>query len=242
MSYNLMKRRLIREFNENEDIWLNYINKEGAETHTNEFIIDEDRELVITYPGYKTTKRGKKIIYDYKVNYQGHAISHPSIIIDLYSKAIQYPHTANRLKEFLIKLSKAGDNINLEEFEDLANLEYSGPSEEILDIANDTFRELKKSYLITGNRPWNFSFEDLAFLISWISLQEDINYPMTIKSFQGRMMPFYRYIEAIYSVVNKKDKYSLKKVIKRSLKHSKPNLWEPIDYSEISNLKYSIHN
>lgn len=239
MSFLSMETRLLQDFDCNRNVWHDYVNKNKKNTHSKIFAINTAKKLYITYPGYKTTlKKGGNFVYDYRVNYQGYAVSHPSIIIDLYNKAMQYPQYAKRLKEFLIVLSQKGDSINLNYFADLLSLEYVPPTNEILDIANHVFTQLNKQYLIAGNLAWNFSFSDLSTLIPWISLQEDINYPMSIGHYQGRMMPFYRYIEAVFCGISKdRNSYSLDKVIERALVHYQPELWHSIDYSKITQLK-----
>ena len=239
MSFLAMENKLLEDFKGNNDVWVDYVNNGNKNGHSKTFIIDAGSDLYITYPGYKTSlRKDNTFVYDYRVNFKGYAISHPSIIVDLYNKVKQQPAYAKMLKEFLTVLSKEGDSIDLKKFNDLLLIEYLPPSNDILDVANNTFKRLNKTYLSTGNIAWNFSFKDLAMLISWISLQEDINYPMAIGRYQGRMMPFYRYVESIYSAIAKdQSKYSLDKVIERALVHNQPKLWSTINYAEITQLK-----
>mgnify|MGYP000868872295 CR=1 FL=1 len=239
MSFFDMEMRLLGEFENNKNVWVEYVENRKKNGHSKKYVIDSTNDFYITYPGYKTyMKKNGTFVYDYRVNYKGYAISHPSIIIDLYNKVIQYPEKAKRMKEFLITLSKKGDLINLEEFEDLRSTKFAPVSKAVLNETNAIFERLDKSYLKSGNIDWNFSLEDLANLISWISLQEDINYPMSIGHYQGRMMPFYRYLEAIYSAIAKRPKdHNIEKVIERALIHKQPSLWPSINYDEISQLK-----
>lgn len=254
MSFLLMKKILMKEFNENQEAWATFIKKCSDNAHLSrddfetykiqnsnfkEYIIDHEKSITITYPGYKTElKQDKYMSYDYRVNYRGVAISHPSIIVDLYNKAKQHQSAAKRLKKFLTVLAKEGTFINLQQFPDLLLLEFKPPTSDMLEIVNNVFRRLNKTYLVNSNIAWNFPFEDLVLLISWISLQEDINYPMSEGNLQGRMMPFYRYIEAVFSGIAKdQNKYSIDKVIERSLVHYQLDLWPTIDYSEITILK-----
>ena len=91
----------------------------------------------------------------------------------------------------------------MQPFTHLAQKEYASPGIELLIMAKTEIA-------------WNFSFEQLIAFISWISLQEDINYPMN-EGREGRRMSFYRYIESVFSANAKnQDKYSLKKVLGRT--------------------------
>ena len=239
MSFFDMETRLLGEFENNKDVWVEYVENGKKNGHSKKYVIDSTSDFYITYPGYKTyTKKNGTFVYDYRVNFKGCAISHPSIIIDLYSKVTQHPEKAKRMKEFLIRLSKEGDSINLEDFEDLSSTKFDPVSKAILNETNTIFERLDKAYLKNGNIAWNFSLEDLTNLISWISLQEDINYPMSIGHYQGRMMPFYRYVESIYCAIAKRPSiHNIEKVIERALIHKQPNLWPSINYDEISQLK-----
>lgn len=100
---------------------------------------------------------------------------------------------------------------------------------------------LGKSYLKKGNLPWNFPLEDLALLISWICLQEDINYPMSVGRLQGRMMPFFRYLEAVYCGLLEEEEggYTLEMVIERSVNHYQPQPWDVVNYEGIKRLKHN---
>lgn len=206
-----------------------------------------NRYLQIAYPGYKTKFKNNKIIYDYRVDYitmdmgRKVAVSHPAIILDLYNKVLQRADLAKRWKEFLIDVAYNGENTNLKNFEDLNKIKYLPPSQELINTLNSIFTSMNKPYLSKTNLKFNFTLEELKYLISWIALQEDINYPIYNGSkLQGRKMPFYRYIEAVFlaSNKNKDGEQTLESVIKRAIEHNQPNLWEPsIDYSEIKKIE-----
>lgn len=86
---------------------------------------------------------------------------------------------------------------------------------------------MNKEYLKSTNLKFNFTLEELKYLISWIALQEDINYPLAKDSkLQGRKMPFYRYIEALFiaSGHRRVRERNLEDVIKRAIEHKQPNL------------------
>ena len=59
---------------------------------------------------------------------------------------------------------------------------------------------------------------------------------MPIGIFQGRVMPFSRYLKAIYAG-KQNNTTVLKKVIQRSISKSKPKPFEFIDYSNLTNIK-----
>lgn len=55
MSFLSMEKRLLQEFKINDDIWIDYIKNEKKHGHSKTFIIDNTKNLSITYPGYKTS-------------------------------------------------------------------------------------------------------------------------------------------------------------------------------------------
>jgi hypothetical protein len=71
---------------------------------------------------------------------------------------------------------------------------------------------------------WNYSADELRYVISYIVLQEDINYPPP--GHEGRRMPFYRYVEALMmNEVAVATSYTLDDVISRTLSHGRPPLY-----------------
>lgn len=66
----------------------------------------------------------------------------------------------------------------------------------LLDIAENGIISNATGYS-SINSGDGYSLDELRYTIAWIALQEDINYPMP--RYQGRRMPFSRYIEAIYA-------------------------------------------
>jgi hypothetical protein len=235
MSYITMKSRLIDEFLENDDIWRDaLVNSSFA--HTRNISINEELGLSLSYPGIKTKRKNdEQISYDYRVDFKGVAISHTSIILDLYSKTLQYPNLYSRLIEFIIELAHHGNSLDINKYSDLAIIKFAPMDAVILEQSNKIFDSLNKKLLIKSNKNWNFSFCELTHIISWIALQEDINYPIS-NGYQGRRMPFYRYFEAINCALAD-SKHSLKEVILRALSHTKPPLWKlDFNYSEIEKI------
>ncbi|MFW6008466.1 MAG: hypothetical protein ACOCP8_04280 [archaeon] len=232
MSYKKMRKQLLKHFEENnfkEEYKNNNIN-ENQYYVPNKYNLD----LVINFPGYKTKRKKGYWYYDYRVDLNNTPISHVNIIIDLYNKAIQLDDITI-LYDFLIDIAHQGDDFNRKNYLKLDNINFSPPSQELLGIANKVYNDKNKHFDYSGNENWNYSIDELSHLIMWIVLQEDINYPMD-KNFSGRRMSFYRYLEAIYT--SKSNNKKINKVIKRAIKHGKPNLWknENINYQPIIEL------
>jgi hypothetical protein len=94
---------------------------------------------------------------------------------------------------------------------------------------------LKKKYNKTANQNWSYSLDELANVIIWIVLQEDINYPY--KNCEGRKMPFKRYLETLYC--SKHNDKTIEEVITRTLVENQiPKNWSKVNlnYSIIDNL------
>lgn len=75
--------------------------------------------------------------------------------------------------------------------------------------------------------PIGFTRWELVSLMTWVVLQEDINYPPPN---QGRRMPFMRYLEAVL-VAQGHPTYKLGDMVKRALGHFKPQPWPEVNYS-----------
>ncbi|EOU1462723.1 hypothetical protein VOH93_001692 [Clostridium perfringens] len=191
--------------------------------------------ISIGFPGYKSKINRWGIVYDYRVSLRGIPISHTNIVTDLYNKAIQMPmELKERLYNFLINLAYSGLEVNLNEYNDLLAYQCKAPNDNFLNSI-DLYHGDKK-YNMKANS-WNYSFEELATIIPYIVLQEDINYPMP--KLEGRRMSFYRYVEAI--IASLRNNYSIEDVIKRTLQHSRPKLWDGYInlYNPIINIAYN---
>lgn len=223
MNYNQLKEHVLKIFKEGDFVkhWENY-NETGnrLELNSQNKIINDSLNLSINFPGYKTTKKYGKLIYDYRVDLNNIAISHTNIVIDIYNKCRQAPHLSNNLYRFLLDISKNALNTNLNNYTDLLNFNFIAPSTKLLEQSNIAHKNLGKYFNQSANS-WNYSFEELKYLISYIVLQEDINYPMP--RYNGRRMSFYRYIEAL--ICTFPNDYTLENVIERTLSHSIPPLW-----------------
>lgn len=202
------------EYRENKDVWENYTKYKNT-LYTREFHpVDEDEIIKLRYPGKKTRyKEDGSIIYDYLVEFKGDAITHKEIIVNLYNRVSQQPDSSDKqdfakdLIEFLITLAREAVSIPSLFLELGGNLP---PSRALLAKT--------KSHI-----DYSFSFQELATLIPWISLQEDINYPMNERRKrdnefnEGRKMCFKRYLEAVYTATEEgQNSHSIYEVIKRS--------------------------
>lgn len=227
-----MKNYLLNNFNHNNK-FLNALNNGEKNIHSFRVENNYGLDLVCNFPGYKSERRGNKIIYDYRIDYNGIAISHVNIIVDIYNKVQQHPEIADLFIQFLNNLARYGDQYNRELFLQLHNYRFNAPTQEILNYVTQIHNNLNKYYQKIGNS-WNYSIDELAHMIMWIVIQEDINYPMP--RFLGRRMSFYRYLEAIY--VGHNEVYSLKDVITAALSHNLiKDRWNQVDYSHIRSLK-----
>lgn len=247
MSYQTMKQQLKLVFNHNNfvGVWENGEAQKVANRGRNPNINtlqynvpnNYNLNLIINYPGMKSKQSRYGFVYDYRVDMNGIAISHANIIVDLYNKALQLRENTDILIDFLVDLAINGDDYARINHQRLINQPFAAPGEELINHVNIVHQQLNKVFPQAGNRQWNYSADQLAHLIMWIVLQEDINYPMP--RLQGRRMPFYRYLEAIYCAQNPDDRlYTLAKVIERALSHTQPTLWTDckINYVPIRNL------
>ena len=262
MSYQTMRQTLMNEFNAKIDIIekyarlnteylklykkkdksleeisrMNYLKKECWNI-SNRYRFEINEHLVITYPGFKTKIEDNEIRYDFRVNFDDVPVSHPEIILDLYNKALQQDEqTSRRWKNFLESLAVDGDEMHLEEFSDLGQITYQKPSNQLIEKLRIELANMGKSNLIKADSNFNFSLEQLKILIIWIALQEDMNYPINRRQYEGRRMPFKRYIEALYTGVKKQN---LICVLNRAVvKEKRFDNWPKVDYSKIDEIQW----
>lgn len=189
-----------------------------------------NRSLIsITFPGYKATEAKK----DFRVNFTKdgvqHVLSHTNIIVDIYNKV---SFGALNPQSLITSLFLAVVENNLTYSQLANNLEYNrvDPTLELRDLARLAHRGKKYNSLTNS---FDLTWEEFFANIKWITMQEDFNYPMP--RYQGRKMPFKRYLEAIYAYTHP-NLISLETVIDRALAHSRiPNL-AGIDYGIIESI------
>lgn len=190
--------------------------------------ITEDRGMLlnIKFPGYKAKESHGLISYDYRVELNGVAISHVNIVIDLYNKTRQNPELVEPIYAFLNELyirPLSGQRFDA----CIDNARTEPASNELLTFADDTHARDSKKYNRIGNQDWNYSAVELRYIISYIVLQEDINYPQP--KFQGRKMPFNRYVEAIrLNDAAAHVSFRLADVLRRTYSHSRPLPFEEL--------------
>jgi hypothetical protein len=188
---------------------------------------DAGIDLKIWFPGLKTTRKPDGMLaYDYRVDLERVAISHVNIVVDLYNKTRQRPDMTRTLYHFLKDLFAAPLS-GLERVKEIDGFGVTPISSAEMQGVDSIHRSLGKTYNRSGNMNWNYSADELRYVISYIVLQEDINYPPP--GYEGRRMPFYRYVEAI--MINEPavaTSYVLDDVISRTLSHSRPPLYNEL--------------
>lgn len=104
------------------------------------------------------------------------------------------------------------------------------PDDTLLERVAQVHRQLGKMFKRAGNR-WDLLIPEVISVVKWIALQEDIKYPMP--RYEGRRMPFARYLEAIHCA---ETKWEVDRVIRRALSHSLPRRWRGVDCGMVDRL------
>ena len=187
-------------------------------------------KIYISYPGLKA-KLGTngKIVYDYRVDIVTPqfkaSLSHVNIIVDIYNKCL-HNFDCESMRQLLIQTAREGQ-FDVNQCSQLGSYSYQAVDQSLIHCATDVHKALGKTYNLMANQI-DLTFEELFNSIFWIVLQEDINYPIP-RRYQGRKMPFSRYLEALHCFDSK---HSLDEVIERALiEGSPPSDWSDMDYS-----------
>jgi hypothetical protein len=254
MSFEKLSETLIKEFNKNnfKKMVKNKEKYKKCYKVPNKFGLN----LKINYPGYKSEvienghvynyEDGKKKFYgnytttkfDYRVDLNNHSISHVNIVIDLYNKGLQLLKSNQNiylLTELLFNLARKGDDYNRNKFLKLNEFNFNPPAKSLLENTSNIHKKFDKNYNQSANRNWVYSLDELANVIIWIVLQEDINYPH--KRCEGRKMPFKRYLETLYCCKHKDKR--IDEVIERTLTEKYiPENWNDVklNYENIDEL------
>ena len=102
------------------------------------------------------------------------------------------------------------------------NFEYM---KKYVESVAKTGRNIKIEHGLEGAFDNGFSFEQLTDLMFFIAIQEDINYPEV--RYQGRIMCFYRYLEAIYCKAY--DNHTIEEAIEKALARRRiPPNWQDV--------------
>lgn len=206
-------------------------NVHNKNTHATQVVVEtcsNGTEISVSFPGYKAYITGNKTVYDYRVDIVKNgiktALSHTNIITDIYNKISSCNMSASEFRSVLIDVSQEG-NIALQSIIQRLPYNPSVPNQNLLTRVKNAHNG--KTYNAIGNS-FDLTLEELLSSIKWIVLQEDINYPI-LNGYEGRKMPFARYLEAIF--VTQNTSHTLEEVIQRALSHSRPSQWNEMDYS-----------
>jgi len=191
-------------------------------------------EIQLRFPGLKTKLHKQPARYDFRVDLLRAETpttpSHVSVIADIHNKCLLRPDLVADLTLLLHNMFPDDDSDPLAGTRHLSD--YSGlapPGADLLKAIAHSYTRLCKSFEPATNER-DLSVPELIAIIKWITLQEDMNYPMEL-GFEGRRMPFARYIEAVHSAASRQ---SIEKVVERTLMHRRPPLWEGVDYGMIA--------
>lgn len=164
-------------------------------------------------------------------------------LCDSINLTLTYPGYKTTHDKMDFKITLKGHAVSHEDFiRDIWIKLESGVKPDVLrnflfDLAENGIALDKKDYSSIDGCS-GYSLDELLHTIAWIALQEDINYPMP--RYQGRKMPFYRYIEAIYVYTDPENPHKLNRqtVLDRTNVKGKPPLpINIIDYGVIHNIK-----
>lgn len=232
MDYTAGKDFLLTEFRR-----LGYEGALKGKKHSREFTLvtlGNGTVLLAVFPGVKACVKGRRgVVYDYRVDIiKGDVrttLSHVNIVVDVYSKCYRQRELIPDFRKFLGNLAAKG----LEEpyiGTRLANDIVPGepPLSDWLDCVQGVHDKLGKTFNRDGNQ-WDLTLDELSSSMFWIAIQEELNYPRE-EGYEGRRMPFARYLEATYWV----DKgMNLGDLVHRVLAHDRPTNVPGIDYSVI---------
>ena len=195
-------------------------------------------KIYISFIGYKTKVVNNKIIYDYRVDIEKNelstSLSHTNIILDIYNKVLNGKMNHKVFMKYLGGSSFEND-FELDTLNKNCLYRPVNPTKNIIDTFTEIHEKLNKSFNKSGNK-YDLTFEELFNSILYISIQEDINYPIN-EGFEGRKMCFLRYVETLYLFENSNK--SLEDVISRSLSYKRPKKWKELKHSFLKNI-YSL--
>jgi len=229
-NYQELEKELLSEFDKND------FEKRMYSKQQKTFHPKAKSNIQITYPGYKATKDSYGIKYDYKVEINNIALSHINIIVDIYVKTYKDKQKAQIMNELLDELFKRPflESSKLAFYEEIfkdTKLLDAESTERIKKLVNSIkdFDGISFNYDPNGNLNWNYTISELSEAISYIVMQEDINYsPLKNEKLQGRKMPFYRYKEAVNINLQDKLSYEINDVIERALIRKQPILFDDV--------------
>ena len=191
-------------------------------------------EIQLRFPGLKTKLYERPARYDFRVDLlradSPTTPSHANVIADIHNKCLLQPGLVADLTLLLHNMFPDGDSDPLDGTRHLSD--YRGlapPGPDLLKAIAHSHTLLGKNFTPATNEN-DLSVPELIAIIKWITLQEDMNYPMEL-GFQGRRMPFARYIEAVHSAASER---TIEEVVERALMHRRPQLWGGVEYGVIA--------
>lgn len=214
-NYQKLRTFLLKRFSDYEELFNQSIVNHSL-WYAQKFNINKDAvPITISFPGKKTQLRSAKIVHDYRVELNKIPISHIDIILDLYNKTLQHPEIVGELYRLVKDIAIFAYKIDYQSYQQLDKLNIEPPKPELIE----TLTRKKQAFSFAKRR--NYHIKELANVLTWIVLQEDINYPMELGN-AGRQMPFDRYTEAI--TLNDPaiaTHYTLETVLERAVAHKK---------------------
>lgn len=237
MEYKKTRKKLLQLFKKNNFFGLVKIKNYHKKTEK-VYTCSNASEIFVVYPGYKAKiKDGKIASYDFRVDIEKNGVraslSHANIIVDIYNKCSNGYVKINLLEKVLVEISQEGE-FKLNKYPEVARYKPClPPTQRLLEIVEEAHKNIGRIFNKEGNK-WDLNFEELLYSIKWIVIQEDLNYPIK-NGFEGRKMPFARYMEAVYCCKN--DKHRISEVIERALAHHRPTKWKGMDYSFLNNVR-----
>ncbi|MFL0266821.1 hypothetical protein [Candidatus Clostridium radicumherbarum] len=193
------------------------------ELHEKEIETDSDN-IKLQIPGKKTDIS----VYDFRLllnigNYK-YFLTHANIIIDLYTKIKYNPSFATNLREFIVDIAINGlrEENRLERY-GLDKLKTN-------QFVKTEYKNIAAECVPNYNKYFNYRTCDMNLLRSilfWVTLQEDINYPID-KGCQGRRLAFTRFVESIYCAEHDYEDSMIRVVLTNSYNHGRgvPDLME----------------
>jgi len=174
--------------------------------------------ITLRYPGKKYNKKKKSPTYDFRVDcdldgkLNGDMLrlpTHAAFMVDMYNKVRYCGMNGDLLRLILGYIVVTGDVTKIDEWKKILPYTPKVPRHEDVREIEKYYQKFKDGETLDRHNRvipketfnWDCSkmdwgLEELFVMIKFIAMQEDVNYPIS-KNFQGRKMPFARYIEGI---------------------------------------------
>jgi len=181
---------------------------------------EHNSSIHITYPGYRAREKPGQI--DFRVDLRRGEVtrtfSHLNIIVDIINKC-QRGIDIDVFRDFLSFIFVQSDDENITSFKRSLNWKRECASEQLLNEVSAIYERSKRNPFDATPNQWDLEIDELAYMIKWIAIQEDINYPIE-KNLLGRRMCYIVYCDAI-SYFEGKHVTTLNYVVGSALIHRK---------------------